>query len=90
MAAIVARGAVVYLGAVNVGSFGLFGYDKWQAERKRWRISEESLCQSALFGGWIGGLLAMQMFRHKTRKTVSTQYVGLSKRTEGLVISIKV
>jgi uncharacterized membrane protein YsdA (DUF1294 family) len=56
------------LGAVNVGAFGLFGYDKMQASNGGWRVSEADLCKSALFGGWLGGMLAMAAFRHKTRK----------------------
>lgn len=58
----------MYLGAVNAGSAGLFAYDKAQAARGGWRVPERRLCQSALVGGWAGGLVAMQMFRHKTRK----------------------
>lgn len=70
MSRFVARSALLYLGAVNLGAAGLFGYDKLQAERGAWRVSEHTLCQSATLGGWAGGLLAMQTFRHKTRKRV--------------------
>lgn len=75
--ALVARGALVYLAAVNTGSAALFGYDKYLAGRPRTRrISERRLCQTALVGGWPGGLLAMQMFRHKTvKKSFQKKYV---------------
>eukprot|EP00173_Palmaria_palmata_P001236 Plantae.Rhodophyta-Palmaria_palmata.ctg16630.p1 GENE.Plantae.Rhodophyta-Palmaria_palmata.ctg16630~~Plantae.Rhodophyta-Palmaria_palmata.ctg16630.p1 ORF type:complete len:148 (-),score=20.84 Plantae.Rhodophyta-Palmaria_palmata.ctg16630:164-607(-) len=63
-----ARGTLLYLGAVNVGGAALFGYDKMQAQSGGWRVSEADLCKTALYGGWLGGLLAMQAFRHKTRK----------------------
>lgn len=69
-AQLVARSTLVYLGAVNAGSVALFGYDKTQAQNGGWRVSEADLCRSALLGGWIGGLLAMQVFRHKTQKKV--------------------
>lgn len=70
MARIAARGSLVYLGAVNVGSVALFGWDKFQAQNGGWRVSEADLCKTALAGGWLGGFMAMQLFRHKTRKQV--------------------
>jgi uncharacterized membrane protein YsdA (DUF1294 family) len=72
MASKAALGTVYYLSAVNIGSVALFGYDKFQAQNGGWRVSEKHLCQSALLGGWIGGLIAMQLFRHKTYKQVSS------------------
>lgn len=68
MQAAIARGTFLYLGAINAGSVGLFAYDKFQASRGGWRVPEHRLCTTALAGGWAGGLFAMQMFRHKTRK----------------------
>jgi uncharacterized membrane protein YsdA (DUF1294 family) len=47
-----ARGALVYLGTVNVGAAALIGYDKMQAQSGGWRVSEADLCKSALLGGW--------------------------------------
>ena len=68
MAAILARGTIVYLGVVNTSSLVLFGYDKHQASSRGWRVPERRLCNFAQAGGWVGGLVAMQLFRHKTRK----------------------
>ena len=51
-------------------NFLLFGYDKFQAKRNGWRIPERVLLGLTLFGGGIGGLAGMLVFRHKTRKTV--------------------
>lgn len=68
MSIILARGAILYLAAVNTTSAVLFAYDKFQASTQGWRVSEKTLCKTALAGGWIGGLLAMHTFRHKTRK----------------------
>jgi uncharacterized membrane protein YsdA (DUF1294 family) len=45
-----------YLVLVNLGSIGLFWYDKHQAVTKGWRVPEKTLQLSALMGGWIGGL----------------------------------
>ena len=44
-----------YLALVNIGSYGLFWYDKYQANTRGWRISEKTLQVSALLGGWVGG-----------------------------------
>ncbi|KAL3897416.1 MAG: hypothetical protein SGCHY_003431 [Lobulomycetales sp.] len=54
--------------AINAASYGLFAYDKNQARNIGWWIPEKSLCLSAALGGWIGGLLAMKTFHHKTNK----------------------
>ncbi|KAI9006375.1 hypothetical protein DFJ74DRAFT_690606 [Hyaloraphidium curvatum] len=59
---------LAYYRVVNVGAFGLFWYDKQQALTKGWRVPERTLQLSALIGGWIGGMAAMEMFRHKTQK----------------------
>ncbi|KAK9865815.1 hypothetical protein WJX84_008773 [Apatococcus fuscideae] len=58
----------VYLGSVNLGSAGIFFYDKKCAEARQWRIPEATLCATALAGGWLGGMWAMQQFKHKTAK----------------------
>ncbi len=55
------------LGAVNVLSFSLMGVDKRRAQQGRWRIPERTLFLAAGCFGALGGLLGMQVFRHKTR-----------------------
>ena len=47
--------------------FALMGVDKWKARRDAWRIPESTLWLFALLGGALGGTLARQVFRHKTR-----------------------
>jgi len=54
---------------IILGSFALFAYDKHQAMTGGWRIPEDQLHLSALFGGWLGGILAMHLVRHKTVKS---------------------
>lgn len=58
-----------YLLAVNMAAFILFGVDKWKAVHKKWRIRESVLLGISFLGGAAGGLLAMHVFRHKTKKT---------------------
>lgn len=58
----------IYLIAINIITFALFTADKVKAMRGRWRIRESTLLTSAFIGGAAGGLLAMYLCRHKTRK----------------------
>lgn len=57
-----------YLIIVNVYVFFLMGYDKYQAKRNKWRVPESNLIFMSLIGGGLGGLIARQVFHHKTRK----------------------
>lgn len=41
--------------------------DKRRAEREKWRIKESVLLGLGIFGGAIGALAAMNLFRHKTK-----------------------
>ncbi len=54
---------------LNLATFLLFGFDKLSAQLRRQRISEYVLYLATLLGGSIGTLLAMNLLRHKTRKT---------------------
>lgn len=58
---------VIYLAAVNIITFIMFGADKARAVKGRWRISEAALILAALLGGSIGALAGMRVFHHKTR-----------------------
>lgn len=58
---------VIYLAAINVITFIMFGADKARAVKGRWRISESALILAALLGGSIGALAGMRVFHHKTR-----------------------
>ena len=59
---------LIYLSVINLVSFACFGIDKSRAKRSRWRMSEGSLISLAIFGGSLGALLGMHVFRHKTQK----------------------
>ena len=59
----------MYFGIViNIITFLVFGYDKWQAKNNKRRISEFHLLLLTAIGGTIGGLLGMNFFKHKTNK----------------------
>ncbi|ACL16082.1 DUF1294 domain-containing protein [Methanosphaerula palustris] len=55
--------------AINTIVFLLYGYDKQQAQRREWRISERVLLLSSIAGPF-GAFAGMQFFRHKTKKTI--------------------
>lgn len=59
---------VIWISAFSVLSFLLFAVDKFRAKARRRRIPEATLMLSALLGGSLGAMLAMQIFRHKTQK----------------------
>jgi len=59
---------------MSVLAFGMYGYDKKQAQAGGQRTPEKLLHGAELLCGWPGALLAQQVFRHKTRK-VSYQMV---------------
>ena len=58
---------VLYLIAVNVLAFILYGLDKKRARNREWCISEKTLIGIAVIGGSIGAILGMHIFHHKTR-----------------------
>ena len=57
---------VIYLVAVNVVTFFLYGIDKWKAKHSKWRIPEATLLGLAVIGGSIGAILGMKVWHHKT------------------------
>ena len=58
---------ILYLLAINVLTFLLYGIDKWKAKRARWRIPESVLLGMAAVGGSIGAWLGMRVWHHKTQ-----------------------
>lgn len=58
----------VYILAVSLLTWILFGLDKWKAIHGKWRIRESTLLGLSLIGGAAGGLAGMYLFRHKIRK----------------------
>lgn len=58
---------LVIIAAMSVIAFILYGADKSRAKRGKWRIKESVLLGVGFFGGAVGALLAMKLFRHKTK-----------------------
>lgn len=57
---------LIYLAAINVVTFLLYGIDKWKAKHSKWRVPESVLIWLAILGGSIGSWLGMQTWHHKT------------------------
>lgn len=58
----------IYMAAMSLTAFVLYGDDKRRAEKNRWRIPERVLLGVGFLGGAAGALLGMRLFRHKTRR----------------------
>ena len=58
---------IIYLIAINVVTFFLYGIDKWKAKRSKWRIPEATLLGLAVIGGSIGAWIGMKVWHHKTQ-----------------------
>lgn len=57
---------LIYLVVINVVTFFLYGFDKWEAKQSKWRIPEATLLGMAIIGGSIGAWLGMRVWHHKT------------------------
>ncbi len=57
----------VWLIAINLVTFAVYGADKRRALRGAWRVPEKTLFLLPLLGGSVGALLGMRVFRHKTK-----------------------
>ena len=59
--------ALIYLAAINVVTFFMYGIDKLKAKRSKWRVSEAALIWMAVLGGSVGAWLGMKAWHHKTQ-----------------------
>lgn len=57
----------LYLIAINVVTFLIYGLDKQKAKKGQWRISEATLLTLAALGGSVGAWIGMKVWRHKTQ-----------------------
>lgn len=58
---------LIFLAVMSVIAFILYKVDKDKAQKNKWRIKEATLLGVGFFGGAVGALLAMKIFRHKTK-----------------------
>ena len=67
----------IYLGIINFIAFAAFAVDKVNAAEHRSRIRIVTLLGLAFIGGSAGGLLAMYLLHHKTKKDYFTVGIPL-------------
>ena len=77
---------IIALVAMNVFTFFIFGFDKWMATTHSWRVPEAVLWTCAAFGGSVGALTAMNVFRHKTKKASFQLVMAIILLLQGLCI----
>ena len=79
--------ALIAFGAISLITLILYGVDKIKAKLGAWRISEKVLLSFSFFGGGLGGVIAMLLFRHKTRHWyfVAVNLLGLILQVTVLV-----
>ena len=78
---------LLWIFALSLLTLALYGIDKRCAQKKRWRIAENTLFLFSLLGGALGALLGMQLFRHKTRHP-SFWFVNLLGLTLHIVLLV--
>ena len=57
---------LIYLAAINIVTFFLYGIDKYKARHDKWRVKEATLIWLSVFGGSVGAWLGMKVWHHKT------------------------
>jgi uncharacterized membrane protein YsdA (DUF1294 family)/cold shock CspA family protein len=60
--------AILFYGVISLLTYYTYADDKKRAQFNHWRVSESTLHLLEFVGGWPGGLVAQQVFRHKTKK----------------------
>lgn len=68
MIALDGKTILMIFAGINILTFFIFGWDKMQARRGAWRVSEKALFLWVLIGGGLGGIAGMKVWRHKTKK----------------------
>ena len=71
------KSLVAYLVIINFITFAAFAVDKIAAIERKSRIKIVTLLALSFFGGSIGGLIAMYLLRHKTKKDYFTVGIPL-------------
>ncbi len=59
--------AIAFYVVMSLLALFLYGRDKKKAKKRKWRTPESVLLGVGFFGGAIGALIGMNLFRHKTR-----------------------
>ena len=60
---------LIYFFGINVLAYIIYTYDKKQAIKHKYRVSEQFLLLLVVGGGMFGAILSMVINRHKIKKT---------------------
>ncbi len=69
---------LVAIAVMSLVSFIAYAWDKRQAVKGNWRVSEKALLLMTALGGSVGALLGSRLFRHKTKKWYFTAVIAVS------------
>ena len=58
----------IFLLVLSTVTFFTYAADKKKAQKGKWRTKEATLLGLSFIGGAVGGYLAMQLARHKTKQ----------------------
>ena len=58
---------VAFLALISLIAFISYGVDKRKSKKNQWRTPEKVLLGLGFFGGAIGAIAGMELFRHKTK-----------------------
>ena len=74
--------------ALSLIALFLYAVDKGRAKRKKWRIAESVLLSVGFFGGAVGALLGMNLFRHKTKHWYcwAINFMGLAWQITAVIL----
>ena len=78
----------MWVAALSLVTFGIYGYDKAQAQGNGPRVPEAVLYLLGLLGGTPGAFIAMRMFHHKTSKKSFQTIFWLTVAMQLLVLVI--
>lgn len=68
---------------LNLATFFAYWQDKYAAQQRRWRVTEEMLHLWCLADGWRGAWFAQQVLRHKSVKASFRNAYCLIPRRSG-------
>lgn len=75
-----------YIVLINIVTFIVYAIDKYNAVNRKSRIRIVTLLLLAFFGGTIGGLSSMYLFRHKTLTDYFTVGLPLMMVMQGFLL----
>jgi uncharacterized membrane protein YsdA (DUF1294 family) len=78
--------AILWIVALGLATFVMYGIDKQQARRSGLRVPENLLHLLALAGGAIGGWLGMLVFRHKIRHPIFYVVLALGTLVDAALV----